>query len=751
MNRTLRDGDLPLWNPYSFGGTPFLANGQSGVLYPPRMVLSLVASPTRVHDILLATHLFLAGVAMFLLLGAARLSFPAALVGGVAWMLNSYALAWQALEHYIVIEAWLPLGLLLTHAAVRRRSWTATFGLGLVLALLYVGGNVLYVELALVAIAGYAAALAIAGSPDLRTIVARGARFAVAFLLFVGIAAVAILPTLSLASDSARASLSYSELGKFALSWHSLVYVFQAPYKAGGDPYHHDLFAGTAVGFLAIAGLFRRDLLARYAAVVGAVVILFMVHTPVTFVVDHALPGFGNFKPLARAAFLFQLALAILAAYGFEATRRFLGRAQNRRLLQLQFVAGAIAGLVLEHLVMRATGHSPRFAGAFSLVLAISLVGAVGLALITRRTDLLDQASRRLSRWTPYRASAAVAVLTIVVVGTTVGQEWFWARKVMLHQPDSAQYLYPATPLIRRLEARPTERFLPTNPVFRGSTAMIYALSSASGYESLLPERTMNFWRVVGSGLAPDELARQPLIYAYDPEFKLAELRPELLERAGVASVVAPPRESSETIPSGLDLRYSGADGRIFSVAHAVPRAYVVGACEEVAAPIAALQRFIAPDFAASGEVVLEQSSLKRAGLSCAGQSPGRVGAATVTRSSIDSLGVDVVARQSGWLVVTDSWDRGWHATVDGQPTDVLPADYALRAVRVPAGVHTVRFAYEPTSFRVGEIISITSLGAILFGLAFIFGYGGKRVRERCDQRAAGPGQADVNEPVRPS
>ena len=313
--------------------------------------------------------------------------------------------------------------------------------------------------------------------------------------------------------------------------------------------------------------------------------------------------------------------------------------------------------------------------------------------------------------------------MTVAVAGSSVAQEWLWARKVMRHQPDAAQYLYPETPLIRRLEERRAERLLPTDPVFRGSTAMIYALPSAGGYESLLPGRTMNLWRVIGDGLTPDELARQPLIYAYHPAFDIAKLHPDLLARAAVASVVAPPRHAGETIPAGLELRYSGADGRIFSVANALPRAYVVGACSEVTAPLAALERFVAPDFDASGDVVLEQSALRRAGLSCAGQTPGRAGAAEITRQSANSLTVDVAARRAAWLVVADSWDTGWSATIDGHSDEVLAADYGLRAVRIPEGLHTVRFVYEPSSVRLGSLVSAVTLGGMLAALAFVVGY----------------------------
>lgn len=660
MNRELRAGRFPLWNPYSFGGAPFFANGQSGVLYPPRLALAYTVPPARVHDGLLVAHFFGAGIAMFTLLTYLGLAFPARLVGALAWMLNTFALSWQALEHYVVIEVGLPIGVLLAHVAVTRRSWPATWALAVVLGLISVGGNVLFVELAVLTIVAYGVTRALAAvRREPRRALTGVGMLCGAAALALGLAAVAFLPTIKLAGESARISLSYGQLSSYSLSWSDLQYVFRPPkdpYKF--DPYHWDLFAGSLVGVLALCGVFARSLAARFAASAAVLTLLFMLHTPVTYAVIHLLPGFGNFKPLARAAFVLQFALAILAAYGLQ--------------------------------------------------------------LVLRRMS-----SARYARLRSARAAAALVGVVIVSVGI---QEWLWKRDVMVHQPATPKSLYPQTPLVRDLEDEAVTRFLPTTPSFRGSTAMIFQLPSAGGYESLLPARTQDFWRVLGDRLNPATLAAHPLIYAYHPGYQLTRIQPGLLARASVSHVFAAPADVvTAPVPHGLQLEHGGSDGRVYRVAHALPLAYVVGACEVAASPVSALERFISDDFHPSGRVILEQRSLSSAGLSCAGGQSGRVGDARVDKRGLNTLEVGVDAQRAGWLVVAESWDSGWTATVDGRSAEVLPGDSVFRAVRVSPGEHVVRFRYRPASLSLGIAISSLSLGIAIGAL----GWSGWRARRR--------------------
>lgn len=51
-------------------------------------------------------------------------------------------------------------------------------------------------------------------------------------------------------------------------------------------------------------------------------------------------------------------------------------------------------------------------------------------------------------------------------------------------------------------------------------------------------------------------------------------------------------------------------------------------------------------------------------------------------------------------------YPAGWTATIDGDEAEIMRADYTLRALRIPAGSHTIEFAFEPASFRVGNVVS---------------------------------------------
>lgn len=65
-------------------------------------------------------------------------------------------------------------------------------------------------------------------------------------------------------------------------------------------------------------------------------------------------------------------------------------------------------------------------------------------------------------------------------------------------------------------------------------------------------------------------------------------------------------------------------------------------------------------------------------------------------------------------------YPEGWSATINGQPAEILRANYILRAMEVPQGINTIEFVFEPDSYFIGN--KITMLGSLLTLLGFFLG-----------------------------
>jgi hypothetical protein len=153
-----------------------------------------------------------------------------------------------------------------------------------------------------------------------------------------------------------------------------------------------------------------------------------------------------------------------------------------------------------------------------------------------------------------------------------------------------------------------------------------------------------------------------------------------------------------ETLPAGPP----GLKIRVYRLARTWARAYI--ACRTTEAASGGLLAPYRGDFEPDGEVALDGD-----------HPPASCTTGRVQRSAPEpTLERYLVAADGrGYLVVRDSYARGWKAWVDGRPAPVRRANGKHRAVELPAGAHEVTLRYEPPGLGIGVLLTLAAVLAL--------------------------------------
>lgn len=109
------------------------------------------------------------------------------------------------------------------------------------------------------------------------------------------------------------------------------------------------------------------------------------------------------------------------------------------------------------------------------------------------------------------------------------------------------------------------------------------------------------------------------------------------------------------------------------------------------------------------------------------GFSPNKNGTIKLTSYAPNKIIYESNSTADQLAVFSEMWygpDKGWEATIDGSPVDHIRANYALRALKVPSGNHSIEFSFNPRIYRLGSTIGlIASILFVLTALGMIYFY----------------------------
>jgi hypothetical protein len=112
LSNCLKQGILPLWNPYSFSGIPIFADPQSGFFNPIHLILFGLLNPGVAFGIDLSFHFLLAGWFTYLFLKQLGTNRFAAILAGICFMFSGFLVPKILIPPLVFSAIYLPFLLL---------------------------------------------------------------------------------------------------------------------------------------------------------------------------------------------------------------------------------------------------------------------------------------------------------------------------------------------------------------------------------------------------------------------------------------------------------------------------------------------------------------------------------------------------------------------------------------------------------------------------------------------------------------
>ncbi|MCP4644621.1 MAG: YfhO family protein [bacterium] len=677
-------GEWPLWNPLELTGMPLLANYQTAVFYPPRLLHAFLDHHLA-STLFILLKVWLCGVTAYVCGRGIGLSRGPSRFLSVAYMLSMYVMSWP---YWCLVDvaAWMPILFLGVESLLLDRPRRG---------------------FCLIAFSG--TMMLLAGHPE------------TAFTMGLG---VGLYFLLRLAADRRWGRRLWAPAGLALGAWVVAILICSvqlmpfAEYMLNSHQYHQRIHEDVATYSLPVSAsvLFW---VPRFYGISsdGSYWLNFWIsnYTTIIFpgiavwigmVLLLTRPGEGTPSRRRAVCLLAATAFGILMTFNHPTTALLKQLPLLSSLWHVYHIAFAVfalpllAALGLQHWFSRPRRlHDLKW----TLVPVAAVVALVAWTYLFNRVVLEGEGTAGYVR-TQMLIAAAFALLGVAVVivhAVKPCPRLACAALVVLVAADlliasrglrpttPGDRLYPETELTSYLQTLdPPPRVATTSATIAKGTMQWYGVEQWLGFDGIYPYRVMRFWETLGSDLwNAMEPACSIQYYVHLPE-----LHPFF------------PRDDR----GGFELVKTVDELEVYENTWAYPRAYLVG------------KALVEPDVDAMFEIMRNAQQQFDPGKLALLEAPlpdwtpdsdlDDLGEARVVERTWTKVSIEVDAKDDALLVLSDQYFPGWRATIDDEPADIVPVYYVFRGVPIRKGAHTVRFEYRPNSFRIGLIVSTITL-----------------------------------------
>ena len=734
LGERLRVFDVPGWNPYVLSGAPFAGDPQSGWMYLPAMLFFTLWPAVSAYTGYAIFHLVLAGTSTFAFCRILGMGTAGAAVAGLAYQFSPFVEGVTCCSIRTHIASWIPLALIGVELALLAQTWfkrvaalavaglaisqmlSGWIGQGAYYGLLATGAYLFFRTVVSPVVAEQSL------SARLRELTTTGlAMLCISF----GLAAAGILPRLDATSQSNLAAGVYR-----GAAADKAVTGGWAPVVALDRVLSLDdvrWYVGSAVLALAVVAPFvapRRSLALFFAVFATATWIMTLDPTPLHWLL-YQLPQFQVLHEHVpnRVLVAFFLNLAVLAGMTVDSIARPQSRSGMLSHVHLLPALLIMSGSFILAKYDRGI-NGETIVGVFAVSVILAIVSILNsrfphAALVPQRlrSFVIPSILAFMVFWDP----AGRDVFSVIHTGTApqrVPEELH--RLSCLGSPSKTAvelqeigkdgpfryFGYDPDTLRKPGDFQGSYRvYLWESGVQRllvGNQAMCLHVNDVQGYNPVQSMRYVEYMAALNgrdqeyheSSVLPTGIT-SPLLDALNAQYIVMPRNSPALNSAPLSELP-------------IVLRDKGVV--LLSRPSAQPRAWLVHEARNVAYGEAlTLLAKGKVDSRRTALLEIDPPALER-------PSDPMAEVVEVTQFEPDQIAFRITAAASALLVVSEVWDPGWSATVDGQTAPVLVADHALRAVPVPQGDHTVIMRYDPISLRVG-LIGTSATAVLLCGV----------------------------------
>lgn len=473
-----KNGEIPLWNPYSFSGTHLAANYQSAVFSPINLLFS-VFSFDIAWSIMILFQPLLAGIFMVMFLKALGLSDSACITGGIAFMFSGFMVVWMSYGTLGYAALFLPLALYAIERENRQAAFINRIILSLSLTLSFLSGHFQISIYVMSAVTGY---IIYRSFHTMKTMIIL-ASYAI---LGLGIAA----PQLILAFDAFRESVRSDSFVKGEIIPWQYLPTFISPDFYGNPVTRNDWFGHYAewASYIGVVPLYLaiRSLISKmngkkvFFAVLALSAFLFAYPTPFSDLLYLLkIPVLGT-SAASRIIMITSFALAVLAAYGMTQLNEDLDKRRSAVTKRSMIIMAVIYTLIWLILLLFKP-YSPE-----RINIAVRNLILPGILLVSAYAFITAGHFFRTIRY-------------IVVGGLIIITGFDLLRFTSKWMPaDSREYMYPVTKMTDYLVRNAGNTRILGN--LGGEFCVRYKLQCIEGYDAMYRARYAEFINSASDG-----------------------------------------------------------------------------------------------------------------------------------------------------------------------------------------------------------------------------------------------------------